>query len=804
MIKFFKFIIFILIITIFGITIAFFYIAKDLPNPKNVLKEDFPQSTKIYDRTGDVLLYEISGQEKRTWVDIKTLPAYIKQATITAEDQNFYHHFGVDFSAILRSIINNISTLSFSQGGSTITQQFIKNSLLTSEKSIKRKIKEVVLAVEMEFKYTKDEILEFYLNKIPYGSNIYGIESASQTFFGKNAKDLTVAEAVALSILPQQPTYLSPYGKHLDELKNKQKNIINSMFLLGYIDKTQLKEALNQELNFIPFENTIKAPHFSLEIKKYLEKKYGEELTKNGGLNVITTLDYNLQKEAEKIVSDRVIINTEQYNASNASLVAINPNNGDILSMVGSSDYFNDSIDGNVNVSLRLRQPGSAFKPFVYAYLIEKLGFTPNTLFFDLETEFTTRAGELYVPQNYTMLFSGPVTLRNALAQSINVIAVKALFLAGINNIIDFISGTEIKSINPDAVDLALVLGGAEVRLLDMTSAYGMFANNGISYKPNYILEIKDKNDILLEKNSSEKNHIISSNTANIITDILSDNIARTPVFGPVSNLNTPGFDTASKTGTTSDYKDGWAIGYTPNIVVGVWAGNNNGNETNKGAGVYIASPIWNKFITFVLNNYNDDYGGEFTPPEINENSINTPMLNGDLIYENKIKIDSITKKLATELTPPNLIEEKIFKEVHSLLYYINKNSPEIKQWEKPIQKWIEKQPDKENYNKSVDIILYDDIHTIENKPSINILSPTQNIKTSNNLDIKINIDTNFLFKQVDIFINNNFYKTFNTNNIDDFIDIDLFDLGKNIIKIKAFDIYLNSNIKEISFIKIE
>ena len=271
MIKIIKLIFLLIIIGVVGIASTFFYIAKDLPDPKNVLKEEFSESTKIYDRSGKILLYEISGKEKRTWVDIETLPIYIKQATITAEDQNFYHHFGVDFGAIIRSAIKNISTLSFSQGGSTITQQFIKNSLLTPEKSIKRKIKEVVLAIELEFKYSKDEILEFYLNKIPYGSNIYGVESAAQVFFGKKAKDLTIAESATIAALPQQPSYLSPYGKHLNELKSRQEHIIDSMFSLGYIDNSQLKEAKEQGLNFIPFGNIIKAPHFSLEIKKYLE-----------------------------------------------------------------------------------------------------------------------------------------------------------------------------------------------------------------------------------------------------------------------------------------------------------------------------------------------------------------------------------------------------------------------------------------------------------------------------------------------------------------------------------------------------
>ena len=797
MLKLFKLIFIIIIITFLGIVAIFFYIAKDLPDPKNVLKEEFSESTKIYDRSGKILLYEISGKEKRTWVDIETLPIYIKQATITAEDQNFYHHFGVDFRAIIRSAIKNISTLSFSQGGSTITQQFIKNSLLTPEKSIKRKIKEVVLAIELEFKYSKDEILEFYLNKITYGSNIYGVESAAQVFFGKKAKDLTIAESATIAALPQQPSYLSPYGKHLNELKRRQGFIINSMVSLGYISESQANKELARELNFVPFGNIIKAPHFSLEIKKYLEEQYGQELTESSGLSVITTLDYELQKEAEKIVADRVIINKEEYDSDNAALVAIDPSNGEILTMVGSSDYFNDDIDGNVNVALRLRQPGSAFKPFTYSYLFEK-NFTPETLVFDLETEFTTRAGKPYIPQNYTQSFKGPITLRNALAQSINVVAVKVLYLAGINNVISLASLAGIKTIDPGRVDLALTLGGAEVRLLDLTSAYGIFANGGIYYKPKYILEIKDKNGNILEKYSPESNYVIKSNTANTITDILSDNIARSPIFGPVSQLNIPHFDTAVKTGTTSDYRDGWTVGYTPNIVIGVWAGNNDNRITTEGEGVYIASPIWNKFITFVLNNFNDKYGGVFTKPDKIEGFINKPMINGQLALENKINIDSITKKLATELTPPSLIEEKIYKEIHSLLYYINPIDSDIEKWEKPVKEWALKQMGSEK----IDITLYDDIHTTENKPKINIVSPEFNQVIFENINIKINIETSFKFKQADLFINNQFVQTFNSNIINAVIDASSLNLGKNIIRIMAFDEYLNSNIEEISFIK--
>ena len=797
MIKLFKLIFLILILSVLGIASAFFYIAKDLPNPKNVLKEEFSESTKIYDRTGEILLYEISGQEKRTWIDMETLPAYIKQATITAEDQNFYHHFGIDFGAIIRSTIKNISTLSFSQGGSTITQQFIKNSLLTPEKSIKRKIKEVVLAVELEFKYSKDEILEFYLNKIAYGSNIYGIEAASQVFFGKKAKDLTLAETTIIAALTQKPSYFSPYGKNLEELKNRQMLIINSMVSLGYIDQSQANEALKQELNFISFSNIIKAPHFSLEIKKYLDNTYGQKLTESNGLSVITTLDYKLQKQAEKIVAEQVIINAEKYDSNNAALVAIDPNNGEILSMVGSSDYFNNNIDGNVNVALRLRQPGSSFKPFVYAYLFEE-GFTPETLVFDLETEFTTRDGKPYIPQNYTKSFNGPITLKNALAQSINVAAVKVLYLAGINNIIDIASRVGIKTIDPDRVDLALTLGGAEVRLLDITSAYGIFANNGVYFKPKYILEIKDKNGNILEKYFPESNYVIKPNTANIITDILSDNIARSPIFGFASNLNVPGFDSAVKTGTTSNYRDGWTIGYTPNIIIGVWAGNNNNSETLDGEGAYIAAPIWNKFITFVLNNFNDKYGGNFTKPDKIEPFINKSMINGQLALENKIKIDSITKKLATNLTPPGLIEEKIYKEFHSLLYYINPLDNNIEKWEKPIQEWARKQTD----NEKIDLTLYDDIHTIENKPKINIISPEFNQSVSKNINININVETRFKFKQADLFINNQFIQTFNTNIISAVLDTTLLDLGQNTMGIRVFDEYLNSNMKEVSFIK--
>ncbi len=749
----------------FLIVSIFIYFAKDLPDPEHIQDIERFESTKIFDRTGENILYEIYGEEKRTIIKIDDLPKYIAEATIAAEDNDFYKHHGIKFTSIIRAIITDIFHKSLAQGGSTITQQLIRNIILTKKKTFVRKIQEIVLSLELEQKYSKKEILEFYLNQIPYGSNAYGIEAASQTFFGKNAKNINLAEAALLAALPKAPSYYSPYGSHKNELLNRKNYILSKMLELGYISKEEFQTAKNQELNFKPPLTNIVAPHFVMYVKEYLEDKYGEDFLKIGGLKIITTLDFNLQKIAEGIVKEQAEINEKKYKAKNASLVSIDPKTGQILAMVGSRDYFDITNDGNVNVALQPRQPGSSFKPFVYATAFKK-GLTPNTIVFDLETEFSTDSLISFKPKNYDEKTRGPVTLRQALAQSLNIPSVKVLYLAGINDSIDTAESMGITTLKPrERFGLALVLGGGEVKLLEETYAYGIFAQEGIKHPLSFILKIEDKNGKVLEEYKDNQIRVLDVEVARNINDILSDNEARAPIFGVDSYLKLADRPAAAKTGTTQNYRDAWLIGYTPSLVTGVWVGNNDNKEMTKGgAGISAAGPIWNKFMTEALKNQPVEY---FTKPQ--EIITGKSILDGYFENSVNVKIDKLTSLLATEYTPPEYIEEKKYIEVHNILYYIDKNNilgdppkspesdPQFYNWEEPVLKWVNEQnakyPDKK-YNIPPPKE-YDYIHTKENKPKITIIQPSQNlrVKTGDKINIKIAIESKYKIKQANFLL---------------------------------------------------
>jgi membrane peptidoglycan carboxypeptidase len=419
--------------------IAVAALAANLPSPDDFSVKKITQSTKIYDRTGEVLLYEIHGEEKRTLIPPEDVPDIVKKATLAAEDADFYNQPAFDWKSIVRAVFVNLQSGRYAQGGSTITQQLAKNIFLTNEKTFTRKAKELILAVQLENRYTKDEILYFYLNQIPYGSNAYGIEAAAQTFFGKHAKDLELHEAALIVSLAQAPSYYSPYGFHVDDLMDRKNYVLDQMTKLGYISKDEADAAKRKELVFLPQSiGSIRAPHFSLMVKQYLEEKYGDEDLTQAGYKVITTLDWKLQEIAERVVAEGAANNEKNYEGRNASLVAEDPKTGQILTLVGSRDYFDDTIRGNYNVATQgLRQPGSALKPYVYLTAFEK-GYTPETLLFDAKTEFDTRGGsESYSPENFDGIFRGPIAMQSALAQSLNVPAVKTLYLAGLQNSLD-------------------------------------------------------------------------------------------------------------------------------------------------------------------------------------------------------------------------------------------------------------------------------------------------------------------------------------------------------------------------------
>jgi len=802
------------IVCFFIIILIFLYFAKDLPDPNKINEIQRSQSTKIYDRTGEILLYEIYDKERRTIISINELPDYVKNATIVTEDIDFYHHHGIKFTSLIRALINNITHQNLSQGGSTITQQLIKNIILTNKKSFIRKIQEIILALELERKYSKNQILEFYLNQIPYGSNLYGIESASQSFFEKPAKNLTIAESALLAALLKAPSYYSPYGNHKDLLFKRKNEIIKKLYDNNYISKIEYENALNEQIIIHPPKIDIKAPHFVMYIKEYLENKYGIDFLKISGLKITTTLDYNLQKKAEEILQKQAALNDKLYNAKNASMVAIDPKTGQILVMVGSKNYFDIENDGNVNVTLQPRQPGSAFKPIVYATAFKK-GFTPNTIVFDVPTEFSTDSQISFKPQNYDETTRGPVTLKNALAQSLNIPSVKVLYLAGIDESINTAESLGITTLKPrNRFGLSLVLGGGEVKLLELTNAYSAFAQDGKQSPITGILKIEDANGNILEEFKNNSSQILDQQIARNINDILSDNEARKPIFGENSYLKLKSRPAAAKTGTTSNYRDAWVIGYTPSLVTGVWVGNNNNKEMKKGgAGISAAGPIWNKFMEEALK---DTPIENFIPPEpiITGKAI----LDGDFANTKIIKLDKLTKLLATEYTPDDYIEEKQYKEVHNILYYVDKNNPrgeaplhpendpQFYNWEEPVLKWVNEQNSKPNSTIKYNLqppTEYDYIHTKENKPKITILEPNQNITiTEKELTIKINVVGTYKIKQVNYLLDNN--QLLNTNTYSSyeshlFLPDDI-ENGNHFIKIYASDEFGNFNEENLYF----
>jgi 1A family penicillin-binding protein len=617
------------------------------------------ESTKILDRTGNTVLHDLNPDVTRDLEPLSSVSRRIIDATIAIEDSDFYNHHGISFSGIARSIITDIRTGSLAQGGSTITQQVVKNTILTSKKSIIRKIHEVILAVKLEAKYTKDEILELYFNNSPYGGTLYGVEAASRAFFAKSAKDVSLAEAAYLAALPQSPTRYSPYGNNRDELEARKDYVLERMEKLGMITAEEKVSAQTEEVIFSPQSaNSIIAPHFVFYIEQYLEEKYGPDAITDG-LVVTTTLDVDLQRAAEAIVKPYALANETRVNAENAALVAIDPKTGQILTMVGSRDYFDEEIDGNFNIALAKRQPGSSFKPFVYAAALEK-GYTPNTVIFDLPTQFSTACAPndldkteypCYAPGNYDDKFRGPMTFTTALAQSINIPAVKVMYLAGVNNVIDLATRMGISTLGAaKEYGLSLALGAAEVHLLELTSAYGVFAADGVRHPPVGILKVEDSRGKVLEEYIPAPEQVLDTGVARDVSSMLSNNEARFPEYSATNPFHIPGHDVAAKTGTTNEYRDAWTVGYTPYIAVGVWAGNNDNTPMVKQVAGFIVSPMWRQFMDVAVEKQvEEEFFGEPRPiPE------NAPLpLRG--IYTTGDEGDA-----------------------HEILYFVNKDTPLI------------------------------------------------------------------------------------------------------------------------------
>lgn len=721
--------------------------SRGLPNPNQLIDREVAQSTKIYDRSGEHILYEIHGSEKRTLVSLNQIPDNVKHATIAIEDKNFYNHGGISVWAMFRTLVTNV-IYRRSAGGSTLTQQLIKNAILTNEKSIPRKIKEIILAQRIEKKFSKDEILQMYLNEIPYGSNAYGVEAASQKYFGKKISDVSLAEAATLAALPQAPSRYSPYGSNKDLLLGRKDYVLQVMAEQGYISESEKDQAKKEEIKFQKPEANITAPHFVMYIKDLLAEKYGEKVMEQGGLKVYTSLDYDKQKAAEEIITEKTKNYPEKYNANNASLVAIDPKTGEVLVMVGSRDYFNNSIDGQVNITTSLRQPGSSLKPLVYATLFEK-GYTPDTVLYDVNTNFSNDPVKPYEPKNYNLQENGPVSIRKALAGSLNIPAVKALYLANVKTVTKNAADLGYTTLNnPDRYGLSLVLGGGEVKLLEHTNAYSAFANEGKVSEIITILKIEDKDGKVLEENKVKtRDTVISPQTARMINNILSDNAARSFVFSASNYLNLGERPAAAKTGTTNDFHDAWTIGYTPSLVAGVWVGNNDNAKMKAGSdGSILAAPIWHDFMKIALKDYSVE---NFTSYE--NKKTGKAIIDGDVSSANVLKIDKFSGLLASSSTPLELIEEKVFGSPHCILHYVNKedplgpnpenpsNDPLYKNWEEGVQTWFKKNS-KATTTTEAAPTEYDNIHTEANKPLLNIISPT-NGQTINGREISAQIN---------------------------------------------------------------
>ena len=727
-------------------------------------------SSKITDRTGEIVLYDIHQSVRRTEIPLIDMGVNVKNAVISIEDEHFYQHNGIRPTSILRAIGVNILKGGFSQGGSTITQQIIKNTLLNTDKSIIRKFKEWVLAVRLERQFSKDQILQIYLNDAPFGSTIYGVEEASHAFFNKNAKDLTVSEGSYLAAMLPAPTYYSPFGKNRVKLDARHDLVLKKMKDNGYLTNDEYNVALAETVTFnAQASNSIKAPHFVFYILDYLQQKYGEDVMESGGYTIKTTLDYDMQQKAETMVHDAALKNEKQYNATNQALVAMDPKTGQILSMVGSRDYFDKAIDGAFNVATAFRQPGSSFKPFVYATAFEK-GYTPETILFDVPTEFSTSCNPsedktCYHPNNFDDKFKGPISLRSAIAESRNVPSVKLLYLVGIDSALKTAHDLGITTLqNPKDYGLSLVLGGGEVSLLDMVGAYGTFAQAGVHNPTTAILDIKDHDGNTIEQYQRNETQVMDKNAALTLDDILSDPAARAPTFG--SSITIP--NVAVKTGTTNEERDAWIIGYTPDVVVGVWSGNNNNRSMRKG-GAAVSGPVWKAFMETVVLPKIPAVAFEKPLPDADTATLKS-VLRGIWKGNETVDIDKVTGLRATDATPPESREERLITSVHDILYWVDKDDPrgpvptnptkdpQFKLWESGVQTWWMEHQGEYGITTQNDLPTdYDTLHGPDAISTPIIKGLPNRMKTTDSATVSINTTGKYPLASVDIYVGNDY-----------------------------------------------
>lgn len=740
------------------IVFLFAWFAKDLPTPGKIRGLETAGSTRLYDRNMKPL-YTISGEKKRILVDSKDIPENVKQATIALEDHQFYSHIGINTRGMARALLFGGSR----GGGSTITQQLARNTLLSSQHSVTRKIKEAILAVEIEMLYSKDQILTMYLNEIPYGGNNYGIEAASRAFFSKSAKDLTLAEATTLASLPQQPSTLSPYGTHVDKLITRRNFALDQMFELGFATKDQTEAAKKEVPKFSAKHDSITAPHFVLFVKDWLvtyftselkDRQLAEQRVEEGGLSVVTTLDLDKQLIAEDVVSKAKDTTLKRAGASNAGLVSIDPKRGEILAMVGSVDYFQEQF-GAYNIATAQRQPGSSFKPIVYATAF-KDKYNPAFNLFDVKTDFGN-----YTPDNFDGGFRGPITIRRALGNSLNIPAVKTLALVGLDKALKTAHDMGITTLNDkNRYGLALVLGGGEVKLIDMTTAYGVFANKGVLMPTTPVLKITDsKNEtIYTHEDPKDGQQVLDPQVAYEISSILSDSEAKKPTFGRTLGVLTLGNrPVTSKTGTTDSYRDAWTLGYTPQFVTGVWAGNNDNTPMNHAGGSVAAAPIWHDYMDRIhkglpiepfvrpdgIKDVTVDQLSNKLPSDGSQTITDiftrwqVPTENDDVHV--RVRVCKENGLLADGSIPDNLAELRTFVNVHS-------EKPDNPNWEGPVQAWAvangltNKPPTQKCQQGNVN-------------PTIDITSPADGQEVSGVMDITASASAPSGVKQVDFLI---------------------------------------------------
>ncbi len=682
-----------LIGSIILMVLLFFWYSRDLPEPGKLIEAQAANSTRIYDRA-DIPLYSVYEDVNRTYVALDKIPKTLQEATIAIEDKDFYQNEGFSITGFTRGLLIDPILRRRVTGGSTITQQLVKNVLLTSERSIPRKVKELVLAIQVDKRYSKDEILEMYLNDVPYGGTAIGVEAASETYFGKKVNELNLAESALLAGLPQSPSLYSPFSGNKYYIGRSQQ-VLKNMREEKYVTRQEEEKALSEvkKMKFTQRDSvSMKAPHFVIHVKQILASQFGEAAVEAGGLQVKTTLDYELQKKAEDIVREE-IDKLKGYKVGNGAAIVMDPKTGEVLTMVGSKDYFDEKNDGNFNVALAARQPGSSLKPVMYAAAFEK-GYTLSTMIMDVSTDFPTNDPKkpIYTPVNYDGKFRGPVQLRFALGNSLNLPAVKMLARVGVADVMEKgyemgLTNWEPTAQNLQNVGLSLVLGGREVSLKDEVSAYSVFANKGIRVDPITILEVKNNKGKVLFKHKEKKGQkVLSEEIAFLISHILLDNNARSDVFGPNSFLNIPGVSV--KTGTTDEKRDNWTVGFSPGVVVGVWVGNNDNSPMNPtiSSGVTGATPVWRRIMLEALKIKKAE---EFKVPSgviaVEVDSLGGGMPTGGRPTRSEYFVKG------TEPTS----ESPIYKKKDDKIYFwIRESDPVstdgVNRWQEGIDKWIE------------------------------------------------------------------------------------------------------------------